>query len=91
MIPTWLKTIFDWGLPAAIVFFFLFQQAGFVRSVASETQEAVREHSAETQALGKAQLEAFQAIARGQAEAARLLRLQCLKQATTDYDRQQCL
>lgn len=90
-LPTWVKVIFNFGLPTAIVFFLLAQGAGYVPSVASETREAVKSHSEATGTLDRAQLEALQAIARGQQESARLLRIQCLKQATTDSDRQQCL
>lgn len=90
-LPTWAKIIFNWGLPASIVFFFLFQQAGYIPSTAASTHEVVKAHAAETKALDQAQLEALRAIVEAQREAARLLRIQCLKAAQTDQDRQNCL
>ena len=90
-LPGWVKVVFNFGLPAAIVFFLLAQQAGVIHSIAAETNETVKAHQGQTERQGQAQLEALQAIAKGQAESARLLRIQCLKAATTDSDRQQCL
>lgn len=90
-LPTWIKAIFNFGLPAALVFFLLAQGAGYIPSLAAETNEAMRAHKDHMERQGLAQLEVLQAISKGQQESARLLRLQCLKQATTDSDRQQCL
>lgn len=91
MLNGWLGKVMSWGPVATIAFFLLFQSAGYIPSVASEIKDISKQHQTEANELHKATVEALKAVVAEQKEASRLLRIQCLKAAQTDQDRQNCL
>ena len=94
----WLKLAFQWGPVAAIVFFLLFQSAGWIPSIAGEVKdevknvgEAVQSHEGSRKTSMEKQTDALKSLIQLNQESVRLYRLACLREAKTEADRQTCL
>ena len=87
----WVKILLGAGPLGAIIAFLLLQSAGIIPSEAGEMKEMLRTHAEQTRLIQQSQLDALIQIQQSQKEAARLLKVQCIKNAQTDQDRQNCL
>ena len=87
----WLKPVFQWGPVAAIVFFLLFQSAGWVPSLALEVKESLHGHEVAREKAMTEQTDALRSLIKLQQESGRLQTLACLREARSEADRQACL
>ena len=87
----WSKIIFQLGLPAAMVFFFLFQQAGYIPSAVIEVDKKIEKHQTEQEAVNKQLIETLKGMGRAADEQTRIQRNTCLNTAKDGGERRECL
>ena len=90
-LPGWAKLVSFIGLPAAIMAFFLGQQAGLIPSVQAEVKTAVERHTTETTEQTMALLDAVKEMVQGQKDVQRIQRTSCVNAAKTAAERTDCL
>lgn len=87
----WQKIIFQYGLPAAMVFFFLGQMAGYIPSVAEEVSKKIDSHQAEQSATNKALVETLKDMQQTMKEQTRIQRTACINAAKDSVERAECV